>query len=75
MSIHAPVFICFAKTKLDASTGGCCEQFMALGATLDQYTHALNARFIDRFNRRIIKGSINSVTFNAFLYNGRPGTE
>jgi hypothetical protein len=50
---------------------------MTPGATLDEYTHALNARFIDRFNGRIIKCSIKSDIFNAFLYNrdnDGPGT-
>lgn len=67
-------------TLVNKSTGGCCEQFMAPEATLDQYDHALkviNAGWIDRFNGRVIKGNIKDDTFFTFSYNrdnGGPGT-
>jgi hypothetical protein len=67
-------------TLVNKSTGGCCEQFMAPEATLVHYADALrsiNAGWIDRFNGRVIKGSIKGDTFSTFLYNrdnGGPGT-
>ncbi len=67
-------------TLVNKSTGGCCNQFMSPEATLKQYDHALNvikAGRIDRFNGRVIKGSINGDTFSTYLYNrdnGGPGT-
>ena len=65
---------------VNKSTGGSCKQFMTPEATLDQYDHALaviKAGRIDRFNGRVIKGSIKGDTFSTYLYNrdnGGPGT-
>ena len=65
---------------VNKSTGGSCKQFLTPEATLDQYDHALKsikAGYIDRFNGRVIKGSIKGDKFSAFLYNrdnGGPGT-
>ena len=75
-----PLKLVLLYSLLDKSTGGCCDQFMKPEANLNQFDHALRvikAGHIDRFNGRVIKGSINGDTFATFLYNrdnGGPGT-
>ena len=67
-------------TLVNKSTGGCCKQFLSPEATLYQSDIALaaiKAGYIDRFNGRVIKGSIKGDTFSTYLYNrdnGGPGT-